>query len=518
MHTKTLLGLVACGLAVVVPVGFDVARSTIAQAADSDTFPDFDGDGNADLVVTAERETINGIPNVGAVTVFYGGDEAPGQHGSFMVFQDAAGVHGVSDQNDFFGRAWDAGDFNGDGHLDLVVGVNERSVKVNGGAIQVFWGSANGLTKQGNRLIDQDSPGVPDTVEAGDGFGADLAAGDFDGDGDSDLAVAAPGERANGVAGGAVFVFDGAAGSDLVFDRIVRQGLGGIPGQPEADDLFGAGIVAGNFDGGVYADLAIGASGEDIGAVTDSGWLVVVEGSASGLAPGQSTEIRPGLDGVPGQAEAGATFGAHLGAGELHADGRDELLVCSGETTPNPNVSGALYVLRGSPNGPTATGGERITPSSAGIDIGVTSGDLFCYVDDPVIGDIDGNGRGDVVIRVWRSPFDGGSAVFFGQNASDPLLRKRMMRITQSTPGVFGVDEPSDGFGSVPRVLDFDGDGDGDLVLGVPGEDIGATQNTGDIWMHEGPLTTINANDQRRIHQDSPGIPGVAETDDYWGR
>jgi len=61
--------------------------------------------------------------------------------------------------------------------------------------VVVLYGSADGLATAGAQLWSQDSAGVAGLAEAGDAFGAELAAGDFDADGDDDLAIGVPGEN-----------------------------------------------------------------------------------------------------------------------------------------------------------------------------------------------------------------------------------------------------------------------------------------------------------------------------------
>lgn len=89
------------------------------------------------------------------------------------------------------------GDFNGDGFADLAVGVPGEDTPAgtgNSGAVNIIYGSANGLTGDGSvptpRFFSQNAVGVPgDGSEPNDYFGAALAAGDFNGDRFSDLAI-----------------------------------------------------------------------------------------------------------------------------------------------------------------------------------------------------------------------------------------------------------------------------------------------------------------------------------------
>lgn len=83
-------------------------------------------------------------------------------------------------------------DVNGDDHADLLAGTDtQRVVYIQGGPA--------GLTTLGAQRISQDSAGVPDRTEPGDGFGSMITAVDRDGNGLADLLVGAPGEDVSGV-------------------------------------------------------------------------------------------------------------------------------------------------------------------------------------------------------------------------------------------------------------------------------------------------------------------------------
>ncbi|HYL59241.1 MAG TPA: hypothetical protein VEU51_10245, partial [Candidatus Acidoferrales bacterium] len=113
------------------------------------------------------------------------------------------------------------GDFNGDGIGDLAIGIPDEDLsgQTDAGAVVVIYGSAaSGLIPAGaagvpaSQFWTQDSPGILDIAEAGDHFGAALAAGDFNHDGFSDLAIGVPGEDTSaGTDAGAVNIIYGSA-------------------------------------------------------------------------------------------------------------------------------------------------------------------------------------------------------------------------------------------------------------------------------------------------------------------
>jgi hypothetical protein len=294
-----------------------VGRNGFALAAGH-----FDADAYADLAIGSPGKDTN----AGAVRIAYGSASGLTDPGP-VIEQSAPGVEDTSEAQDLFGYSLVAGDFDGNGHDDLAVGVvNENQM----GAVQVFFSTGSGLDPAADFLLSQNL--VAGTGELNDQFGFALAAADFDGDGKEDLAIGSPGEAfgiSNEIANsGMVVALYGSTSASFDLARTQAWGQGGILGldAAEAGDRFSATLAAGDFDADGYADLAIGQPEEDVTGPND-GALTVHMGSPAGFSQARARFLAAGTQGLPGPVQTHSNYGFAAAAGDFDGDGFDDLAI-----------------------------------------------------------------------------------------------------------------------------------------------------------------------------------------------
>jgi len=367
-----------------------------------------------------------------------------------------------------FGSRIVSGDFNGDGRDDLAVAHRQ----FNDGAVAVLAGSAEGLVSAGvltlyGALLDTDSP---------PGFGARMVVADFNADGYDDLAVSGSGGGLP-VAGKVYVYYGGPAGLDPLTAQIWHRDIDGIPGVAGNEDNFGSSLVAGNFDGDAYADLAIGASRAFDAAATQMPVVHVLFGSSAGLVVQDNVALEfPAASGVANK------IGPRV-AVDTDADGSDELLVTFG-------VTGSLVA-------PFACLAHSLRESPTWSCFGEHSPDLTSASYDPgsfAAADLDGDGVADVIAGEYRynpgsHPHAGRARLWRGAGSLPGVIKPEAQFLTSpvgDTPG------SSSRFATQLVAADFDGDGIADVAIGEPGQSAVAGLNAaGLVHLYRGTPSSL---------------------------
>jgi hypothetical protein len=186
---------------------------------------------------------------------------------------------------------------------------------VEAGVVHVLYGSLIGLTAAGTQIWSQAKSGIPDSPETEDDFGLALAAGDFDNDGRDDLAIGVPGEsfgtREN--AGAVLILYGRPSGLSAVDNQFWTQNSPNIFDAQETDDRFGSLLIAANFNGDNFLDLAIGVPDESIGSAFECGAVNVLYGSlGSGLESDGNQFWHQNKGNIRDDCESGDKFGQGL--------------------------------------------------------------------------------------------------------------------------------------------------------------------------------------------------------------
>lgn len=333
-------------------------------------------------------------------------------------------------------------DFDGDGRADLVVAAPYDYRRA--GSVTVLYGDGRTV-----KLV-QEEP------EPGDAFGSALAVGEFDGDGCADLAVGVSeefaAERVPGADGnGAVELFHGSP-EGLRWERRLS------PPRPSSD-RFGAALAAGDLDGDGRDELAVGAP------TRGRGGSVVVYG----MKGRDRQEITQRTRWVRQAAGVTDQWGAALAAGDFDGDGRDELAVGAPADTVTHDGQGSVTVLD-----PKRRRSLTLTQSSPGVKGSAEKWDGFGAA--LATGDLDADGRDDLAVGVPGEGLsarqramdygDGAVHVVYGGRAGLRGARSEMwtQRLLKGEPRYY------DRFGAALAAGDFNGDGDDELAVGVPGE------------------------------------------------
>jgi hypothetical protein len=412
-----------------------------------------------------------------------------------------------------------AGDVNGDGYGDVVMGAPLSNFTESNGTVRSQSGAA--VVYQGGQNTSNVPTGYSGTGQVNGQYmyynvtkgwlGFSVAGvGDMNKDGFADVLIGMPQDAASSNPGGAFLVYGKAnntTGSLAEYQKDIVA-LGATPAALSITSTFDtAGFSvssAGDVNGDGWSDMIISAHFQVVsGLAGNTGKTYVVYGSAA-LSALQSISLGSVGGSVPGFVISGWQAGEESGtsvssAGDFNGDGKADMLVSAYFNDTAGTNAGMTYVVLGK-NGNVAVDLEDIKNNIGGFAIRGENASDFSGVSVSSGGDINGDGLGDIIIGAIiggsanANPYSGKTYVVFGRSTANATID-----LGQVAAGVGGfaivssADDEQSGH-SVSSAGDINGDGLADIILGAPFKAEGGGANTGHSFVVYGKSSTTQVN------------------------
>ncbi len=318
--------------------------------ADLDSAGDVNGDGYDDFLVGAYLNDALGRQNSGKACLFLG-RHAAGWGQNVPVSSADASFVGEAAQDFAGGAVAGAGDVNGDGYDDLIIGAyGTDDTGTNSGKVYLILGRAAPNWGTDFNLMGADAVFLGERGLSYAGWAA-AGVGDVDGDGLADSVIGANYDGENGTYAGQSYLILGRATADWGSGFSLANADASFRGAHAGDESGSALAGAGDANGDGYADWLIGAHFfEATTNVTDTGRAYLVLGKPTGwlrdtdLSDADVANDILAFDGETNGDEAGT---AVAGGGDLNGDGLADLLFGAPGNDDNGDGAGKAYMVLG---------------------------------------------------------------------------------------------------------------------------------------------------------------------------
>jgi hypothetical protein len=454
----------------------DFAGFSVAAAGD------VNGDGRADVIVGAPEANTTG-PSSGAAYVIFGQPAPTTVTLSNVGLPPSQGflIRGAATMNEAGWSVAGAGDVNGDGLADVIVGAPNAAglVPRSGNAYVIFGSRSPHTVTLSNNALPASEGFLINGVSQDDLAGFSVAgAGDVNGDGLADVIIGAPGANATGPFSGAAYVVFGRRNAATVnlSNSALSPSDGFLIRGAATDNQAGFSVAgAGDVNGDGHPDVIVGAPFA-AGLVPGSGNAYVVFGGTSPSTVTLSNNALPASVGflINGVAQGDLAGDSVAAAGDVNGDGLADVIIGASHANATGPASGAAYVVFGRRTAATVNlSNSGLSPTDGFLIRGAGAGDR-AGASVAGAGDVNGDGFADVIVGAplanTTGPASGAASVLFGRRSAATMTLSN------------GSLPPSDGFlikgavgsrlgGRVAAAGDVNGDRRADVIVGSPQAD-----------------------------------------------
>lgn len=411
---------------------------------------DFDHDGFMDIAVGARGDVVGQGMSKGMAYIYRGSATGIATTPSMVLQGDQAKSE--------YGRTMTAGDINGDGYGDLVVGAHgtNEGAGSHQGKIFIYYGGPKGISATPSQTLVGE--------HSGDEFGRTFDVIDMDGDGIKDLLLGASGHTGQLTSQGKIYIYHGTPKGLDPKPWFTRVG-------DNANDEFGRSLAGADINDDGHMDLIVGMpglTGAGKGArVTVPGSLYTFFGSDKGLSS------------TPSFKTSAAIIGAHLGeglaaVGDANGDGYADIAIGERDYSCEGVVAGKIILYLGGPRGfSTDRTWSMVGRGVTGLGRSVARG-----------ADLNGDGFADFMTSAPSGTGKDGAGVYVflggAQGWGNPVL-------LSSDTGSLGS--------SMFMAGDINGDGAPDIVVGAAG---GGPNKEGMVRVYYGTIQSPAKSSNRK--------------------